>query len=293
MKPYIQLLRSQQWLKNIFVFTPVFFSNNLLNTAYYLPTILIFGAFCLISSSIYCINDIIDAEADRNHPKKCKRPIASGMVSKNSAATISFICALLSFGIIILLVPSTNTLWLLTIILTYWIMNLVYCIKLKQYAIIDIFCIATGFVLRVLIGGIATGIWISQWIVLLTFLIALFLALTKRYDDFCIYEKSGTAPRKSISRYNSTFIILSIAIVASVTLVCYIMYTMSETVIRRLETQYLYLTSIWVIAGLLRFVQNMIVYERSSSPTKQLINDHFIHLCILGWLLSFVIIIYL
>ena len=292
MKQYIQLLRPQQWLKNIFVFAPVFFSNNMLNTEYYLPTILVFGAFCLISSSIYCINDIKDAEADKKHPKKCKRPIASGMVSKNSAAIISFICAFLSFGMIIL-VPSTNTLWLHTIILTYWIMNLAYCMKLKQYAIIDIFCIATGFVLRVLIGGIATEIWISQWIVLLTFLIALFLALTKRYDDFCIYEKTGTAPRKSISRYNSIFIILSIAIVASVTLVCYIMYTMSEAVIQRLETQYLYLTSIWVIAGLLRFIQNMIVYERSSSPTKQLINDHFIHLCIIGWLLSFVIIIYL
>ena len=137
---YIQLLRPQQWLKNIFVFAPVFFSNNLLNTAYYLPTILVFGAFCLISSSIYCINDIKDAEADKNHPQKCKRPIASGMVSKNRAAIISFICALLSFGMIIL-VPSTNTLWLLSIILTYWIMNLAYCLKLKQYAIIDIFCI--------------------------------------------------------------------------------------------------------------------------------------------------------
>lgn len=292
MKQYIQILRPKQWLKNIFVFAPVFFNNNLLNTAYFLPTIVVCVAFCLISSSIYCINDIKDAEADRKHPKKCTRPVASGILSPKCAITISLICTLMSFGIISL-VPSTNTTWLYVIILTYWIINLSYCIKLKQYAIIDIFCIATGFVLRVLIGGIATGIWISQWLVLLTFLIALFLALTKRYDDFCIFEKTGTAPRKSICRYNSTFIILSIAIVASVTIVCYIMYTMSEAVILRLETEYLYLTSVWVIAGLLRFVQNMIVYERSSSPTKQLINDHFLHLCIVGWLFSFVIIIYL
>ena len=190
-------------------------------------------------------------------------------------------------------VKEANTLTLFAIILSYWLMNLAYCLKLKHYAIVDIFCIATGFVMRVLIGGFAADIWISQWIVLLTFLLALFLALTKRYDDFSIYEQTGTVLRKSISHYNSTFIVLSIGIVGSVTIVCYIMYTMSETVILRLGTQYLYLTAIWVIAGLLRFIQNMIVYKRSSSPTEQLLNDHFIHFCILGWLLSLFIIIYL
>lgn len=205
---------------------------------------------------------------------------------------ISALCALLAFALVVC-VRGSNIIVLSAIILSYWLMNLAYCLKLKHYAIVDVFCIATGFVLRVLIGGFATGIWISQWIVLLTFLIALFLALTKRYDDYSIYERTGTVLRKSISHYNSTFIILSIGIVASVTIVCYIMYTMSETVIQRLGTNYLYLTAIWVIAGLLRFIQNMIVYKRSSSPTKQLIHDHFIHLCILGWLLSFVIIIYL
>ena len=292
MKQYIQILRPQQWLKNVFVFAPVFFSNNLLNITYFTQSVLVFFSFCLVSSSIYCINDINDADSDRNHPKKCKRPIASGKISKKVAAIIAGFCFLLS-NAVILTIPDTNKVWLLATILAYWIMNVLYCFKFKQFAIIDVFCIAFGFVLRVLIGGLATGIWISQWIVLLTFLIALFLALTKRYDDYSIFEKTGTAPRKSISRYNSTFIILSIAIVASVTIVCYIMYTMSEAVILRLKTEYLYLTSVWVIAGLLRFVQNMIVYERSSSPTKQLINDHFLHLCIIGWLLSFVIIIYL
>lgn len=291
MSEHFQILRPQQWLKNIFVFAPVFFSNNLLDSSCLLATFLVFCAFCMISSSIYCINDICDAESDRLHPKKCNRPIASGRLSKASAAVISGLCAILSFCFVCC-VPGVNVLYLSAIVLAYWLMNTAYCFRLKAYAIVDIFCIATGFVLRVLIGGVATGIWVSQWIVLLTFLIALFLALDKRYDDCCIFERTGTAPRKNISQYSSSFVKLSISIVASVTLVSYIMYTMSEAVIERLGTQYLYLTAIWVIAGILRFLQNMVVYERSSSPTKQLVNDRFIHLCILGWLLSFFIIIY-
>ena len=187
---------------------------------------------------------------------------------------------------------TTRILWIYLIILSYWIINFAYCFILKQFAIVDIFCIAIGFVLRVFIGGIATGIWISQWIILLTFLLSLFLALTKRYDDFNIYEKTGIAPRQSIVGYNTLFINISISIVAAVTLVCYIMYTMSETVIERMSTHHLYLTAIWATAGIFRYIQNMLVYQRSSSPTAQLINDHFIHLCILGWLLSFFFILY-
>ena len=289
---YLQILRPQQWLKNLFVFAPAFFSNNLLDVAYLLPSFLVFCSFCLISGSIYCINDICDADSDRDHPRKCMRPIASGRLSKSKASIISGVCALLSLGLVVC-VSNTNVLWLLTIIIIYWMMNIAYCYRLKRYAIVDVFCIATGFVLRVVIGGIATGIMVSEWIVLLTFLIALFMGLSKRYDDYCIYERTGSVPRKSIRCYNSAFIKLSISIVASVTMVCYIMYTMSEVVIGRLGTSFLYLTAIWVIAGILRFLQNMVVYERSSSPTKQLINDHFIHICILGWLLSFFLIIYM
>jgi 4-hydroxybenzoate polyprenyltransferase len=193
---------------------------------------------------------------------------------------------------LVFIVPGTNALPLISILLVYWLMNIAYSFKLKQYGIIDIFCIAIGFVLRVLIGGQVTGIWISQWIVLLTFLLALFLALTKRYDDCSIFEATGNRPRKSITTYNKEFITTSTSIIAAITSVCYIMYTLSETVIERTGSQYLYLTSVWVLAGLLRYVQNMIVYKRSKSPTNLLIKDSFLHLCILGWIVSFIIIIY-
>ena len=129
-------------------------------------------------------------------------------------------------------------------------MNIAYCIKLKQYAILDVSIIAIGFVMRVLIGGMATDIWISHWLVMMTFLVTLFLALTKRNDDYRLYEQTGQKPRISITGYNKTFINEATAIVASVTLVCYIMYTMSSEVIDRLGTRYVYLTSGWVLAGL-------------------------------------------
>ena len=292
MKEYLQLLRPLQWIKNLFVFAPAFFSNNLLKWDYFVPTFIVFCSFCLISSSIYCFNDLHDVEADRQHPKKQKRPIASGAVSTKAGYTLMVICTLLSFAVLGL-VKSVHTPYLYIIIVGYWLMNIAYCLKLKRYAIIDVCIIAIGFVLRVLAGGMAIDIWISEWLILMTFLLATFLALAKRHDDFHIYEQTGTKPRTSITGYNQTFINEATAIIASITMVCYIMYTMSEDVIQRMGTRYLYLTSGWVLAGLLRYLQNMIVFERSGSPTKSMVKDRFIQLCILGWIASFFAILYL
>ena len=292
MKHYIQLLRPLQWIKNAFVFAPVFFSTNLLKPKFFWPTMVVFASFCLISSAIYCFNDLRDVEADRMHPKKCKRPIASGNVSIRSGYVMMILCTIGA----LLLIPfaqSPNTPYLYIIIGGYWLMNIAYCLKLKQYAILDVTIIAIGFVMRILAGGLATDIWISHWLVLMTFLVTLFLALSKRNDDYRIFEKTGTKPRDSITGYNKTFINEATAIIASVTIVCYIMYTMSPEVIARMGTRYVYLTSGWVLAGLLRYLQNMIVYGLSGSPTKSLVKDHFIQFCIIGWLASFFAIIYL
>ena len=172
-------------------------------------------------------------------------------------------------------------------------MNIAYCIKLKQYAIIDVSIIAIGFVMRVLIGGMASNIWVSQWLVLMTFLLTLFLALAKRQDDFSLFEQTGKKPRVSITGYNKEFINEAIGIVLAITMVCYIMYTMSDEVIERIGSEYLYLTSGWVLIGLFRYMQKTIVYGDSGSPTKTLYHDHFIQVCIIGWIMSFIAIIYL
>ncbi len=289
---YIQLLRPLQWLKNAFVFAPIFFSNHLLEMDFLMPTIVVFASFCLISSSIYCFNDLRDVEADRQHPKKCKRPIASGKVSVKGGYAMMALCLIGAFALLSL-AGGLNTPYLYIIIGGYWLMNVAYCLKLKKFAIIDVSIIAIGFVMRVLVGGLALNIWVSQWLVLMTFLLALFLALTKRSDDFSIFEQTGNKPRLSITGYNKEFINEAIAIVSAITMVCYIMYTMSEEVIARMGSKYLYLTSGWVFVGLLRYMQRTIVYGDSGSPTKTLVKDHFIQFCIIGWILSFYAIIYL
>ena len=289
---YIQLLRPLQWIKNGFVFAPVLFRNHLLEWEFFLPTFIVFLSFCLISSSIYCFNDLQDVEADRQHPKKCKRPIASGSISVKAGYAMMLLCLIGAFALLPL-AKSVNTPYLYIIIGSYWLMNIAYCLRLKQIAILDVSIIAIGFVMRVLAGGVATNIWISHWLVLMTFLVTLFLAFTKRNDDYRLYEQTGQKPRVSITGYNKTFINEATAIIASVTMVCYIMYTMSPEVIERMGTRYVYLTSGWVLAGLLRYLQNMIVYGLSGSPTKSLVKDHFIQICIIGWIASFFAIIYL
>lgn len=289
-KKIITLLRPHQWLKNLFIFLPIFFDKHLTEYEYIIPAIVTFFSFSLAASSIYCFNDIYDAEVDKLHHKKKHRPIASGAISKKVGIFISLLCVITSYSLIYCL--THNYIELSSIITIYVLMNILYCVKLKHFALVDVFIIAIGFVLRILIGGISTGIWLSQWIVLMTFLLALFLAFAKRRDDVVIYEGQGVKLRKNINRYNLQFMNQAITIVATITMVCYIMYTVSEEVIQRFNTHYLYMTSIFVLAGIIRYLQITIVDVKSGSPTSILIKDHFIHACIFSWIIAFLIIIY-
>lgn len=291
MKNILILLRPHQWLKNLFIFLPLFFDRHLTDAAYWLPCIIAFFAYSLAASAIYCFNDIWDVEADKLHPKKCKRPIASGKVSKPAGYFTALLCVALSFILIFVGIGNAGK-SLAYIIAFYLVMNIAYCVKLKQIALVDVFIIAVGFVLRILAGGVAAGIVLSQWIVLMTFLLALFLAFAKRRDDVVIYEGTGVKARKNVNRYNLQFMNQAISIVASITMVCYIMYTVSEEVIARMQTSYLYVTSIFVLAGIMRYLQLTIVDVKSGSPTKVLMHDRFIQLCIVGWMLVFFMILY-
>lgn len=165
-------------------------------------------------------------------------------------------------------------------------------LALKHVALLDVFVIALGFVLRILAGGLATGISLSHWIVLMTFLLSLFLAFGKRRDDVLIYESGGAAVRDTLHRYSLAFINQAISIVASVTIVCYIMYTVSPDVTERLHSIHVYATSLFVLAGIIRYLQLTIVDLRSGSPTEVLLKDRFIHACIAGWVASFAVILY-
>lgn len=288
MKELIRLIRPEQWLKNLFVLTPLFFSGQMADTPYFMETMVSMAVFCLAASGIYCLNDVMDAESDRKHPQKCHRPVASGKIGRHTAVCIGFILTLLAVGTAWLAI-GINLVGVLT---TYIMLNVTYCLWLKRVALVDVFVISTGFVLRLMAGSTATGIILSHWIVLMTFLLALFLALAKRRDDVLIYERGGGQMRRNVNRYNLSFIDTAIAITVAVTLVCYFMYTLSAEVITRTGSSHLYLTALFVLLGMFRYLQLTIVDARSGSPTQILICDRFLQVCIIGWIISFVLILY-
>ena len=287
----IKVARPTHWIKNLFVFLPVFFGGGLLNTSEAVSAALTFLSFSLAASAIYCLNDIIDVNADRAHPVKCKRPIASGAITIPQAYGMMALSMLVSI-VLMLLLPAGQTKTIFVIV-AYFVINVAYCLRLKDYAIIDVCIIASGFVLRILAGGYATGVQLSKWIVLMTFLLTLFLAFAKRRDDVLRMNTTGQAPRANTSRYNLTFINQAITITAGVMLVCYVMYTVSPEIIAQFATDKLYLTSILVILAILRYLQISFVDEKSGDPVKVALSDRATQLILLAWLLSFLVIIYL
>ena len=290
MKNLIRLIRPHQWVKNLVVLLPVFFGGALLHIESVYAGLVTALCVSFAASAIYCLNDIVDVDDDRQHPVKCHRPMASGAISITQGYTLMFLMFVLSMLSTFLLRQSQ--LETASVILFYWLLNIAYCLKLKQYAIIDVCVVSFGFVLRILAGGYATSIHLSKWIVLMTFLLMLFLSFAKRRDDVVRMNETGHAPRQNTIRYNLTFINQAITITSSVTLVCYIMYTVSPETIQNFHTDYLYLTSVFVLVGLLRYIQIAVVDKRSGDPTKVMLHDRFMQFVVLAFGLAFLFIIY-
>ncbi len=290
-KDILKLIRPKQWIKNLFVFIPMFFGGELFDMQSLAVCAITFAAFSLVASSVYCYNDIVDVDADRRHPVKCKRPVASGAVSVRLAYCLMAVTFALSLATTLLLPPEVMP-NVTAVLVFYYLLNLAYCSKLKQYAIVDVCIVAFGFVLRILAGGFACEVTPTGWLVIMTFLLTLFLSFAKRRDDVVRMNETGEAPRKNTVRYNLTFINQAITITASVTLVCYIMYTVSPEVAVRFDTPYLYLTFVFVLLGLLRYIQISVVDKKSGDPTKVILRDHFTQIIVVLWILSFLLMIY-
>jgi 4-hydroxybenzoate polyprenyltransferase len=285
---YIKLLRPKHWVKNAFLFIPLFFAGEIFNTQKLFHLLVAFVAFSLIASSIYIINDYKDIEADKQHPVKCKRPLASGAISKTTALLLFALCILL--GTVIASCVSGKFMFVLGI---YFVLNLLYCFGLKNISILDIMILSTGFVLRVKSGGVTADVAMSEWLTIMIFLLALFMAIAKRRDDILIKQDSGKEMRKAASGYNMDFLNIMLALVSAVMIVCYLMYTISPETQARFHTYRLYYTTLFVIGGLLRYLQITYVENNTGSPTKILYKDRFIQLTILLWVLSFYVLIYL
>lgn len=282
----IKLIRVHQWVKNLFIFLPAFFGQALTSGSL-LELGLGFVYFSLAASAVYVFNDVLDADDDRLHHEKKHRPIAAETVSASTTYVLIGVLLILSLGGAFLL----NELFFGACVF-YLFQNLLYTTWLKKFALIDITIISIGFLIRLFAGGVISDVPISNWMYIMAFLLAMLLALGKRRDDLLILQNEGTEVRKAIKGYNLEFVNVISVMLSAVTVVAYIMYTLSDEIIARVGSQYVYITSLFVFLGVLRYLQLALVYENTGSPTKILLKDIPTQLCVVAWLLTFGYLLY-
>jgi 4-hydroxybenzoate polyprenyltransferase len=282
----ITLLRPEHWVKNLFIFIPAFFAARLNEPTVMRSAVLGFVAFCLIASAVYVLNDMVDAPQDRNHPDKCRRPIASGAIRIPQAIVILVVLLALATGL-----SAYLSLNMLAFSLLYFFVNLFYSFSLKHIALIDVSLISVGFLLRVFAGGAVTGVAVSQWLIVLTFLLALILGLAKRRGEYVIAMGENNF-RKALEGYNLPFLDVSITVCSTVAIVAYLMYCFSPEVTLRIGSDRIYFTAFFVILGILRYLQLTLVFNKTESPTRALLRDLFLQLVLLAWIGAFAWLLY-
>jgi 4-hydroxybenzoate polyprenyltransferase len=287
MRTILATLRPQQWTKNFVVFAGLIFSQNLGNSHLILKTVLGFILFCLLSSSVYIFNDLMDVESDRRHPSKRNRPIASGKIRIPTAVLIMVLLAVLALGLSAWLSPV----FALTA-LAYFLLNLLYSVYLKNVVIIDVMCIAAGFVIRAVAGAVLIGVAISAWLIVCTTLLALFLGFGKRRHELVLLENQATDHRKSLSEYSPYFLDQMISVVTASTVIAYAFYTLSPEVETKLGTQHMDLTIPFVLYGVFRYLYLIHQKEGGGSPTRMLLTDKPILVNIILWLAAVILIVY-
>jgi len=277
----LNLVRPKHWIKNFLVFAPLFFAWTF-TASTFVTALMAFVAFSATASSIYVINDLADADADRRHPEKKNRPIAAGTVSPTKAQVI--IAVLI---IIALLGSFSLPLGFQLTILGYFVLNLLYSFYLKKRPIIDVMILATGFVLRIIGGGFAFGISLSPWILLCTFFASLFIGFGKRKNETDVLQADSHHHRAVLEHYTPDFINQLLGITAAMTIMSYSLYTIDVTTLAHFGHKNLVYSVPFVVYGVFRYFHLM--YNRSSGgdPTKVFLSDTPLILDTLAWLISF------
>lgn len=288
LKNIIKLLRVPQWIKNLFVFVPLLFSLHLFDENYFVTTLWAFIIFCLSSSTIYIINDVVDAESDRAHPVKKNRPIASGAISKTNAILI----AALLIIIIAVMLPNFN-LHFIYFVAGFIILNILYTFSFKHVVILDVFSIAAGFTIRVLAGAVVISVPVSSWLVLTTMFISLFLGVMKRHSELqLVSDGNMTSTRKVLSQYSLNFADQMATIAAAGVIICYALYTVSERTVTVFNTENLIYTTPFVVFGIFRYMFLVYLNKKGENTTLIMLTDIPMILTILLYGLTTVLIIY-
>ncbi len=285
---YLKLVRVPQWIKNFFVFVPLLFSQHLFDKDYFTTTLFAFVVFCLASSLIYVINDIIDIEADKAHPTKKNRPLPSGLISKRSALIVAVVLT----ALIVILLPQFNKEFIY-FVTVFVLLNLLYSFWFKHIVILDVFSIATGFSIRVLAGAVVISVPISSWLILTTMFISLFLGVMKRHSELILVAENENAPsRKVLSQYSLNFADQMATVAAAGVIICYALYTVSERTVSAFGTENLIYTTPFVVYGIFRFMYLEYISNKGDNTTKIVFSDLQLILTVLIYAFTTVSIIY-
>jgi len=280
-------LRPKQWTKNFFIFAGILFSQNLFNGALLLKVIAAFFIFCALSGSVYLFNDLMDREQDKQHPVKCRRPVASGKLSPVIA-----IRALIAIVIISLTASYLINRNFFTVSLCYLLLQFAYSLFLKHVIILDIFTIAAGFVLRVVAGAEAIDVGISSWLIICTILLSLFLGFSKRRHELTILEEDAQNHRKVLKHYTPYLLDQMIGVVTASTVVCYMLYTTSQETIDKFGTKNLIFTIPFVLYGIFRYLYLIHQKGEGGNPENILVSDIPLLIDIFLWATTAAIILY-
>lgn len=275
----IRMLRPVQWIKNVFVLAPLFFGFRAGNFAAIVHALLAVGIFSLVSSAVYIFNDLRDISADRSHPKKRVRPLASGEVTPGAAVTM-LIILLLCVALTIRL--GGLNLYFAATIIVYVTINAAYSLGLKNIALLELFFVASGYVLRVIAGCIAVDVVPSQWLLGATSVLALLLVTGKRRAEIA-EQLDVNESRKSLRGYNLTFLDSMLSMLGSITIITYLMFTVSSYAIERYASQYLMLSSVFVAYGVLRYLQVVKTATGADMPTELVTRDPWLIGAIALW----------
>ena len=277
----LQALRAHQWIKNLFVFAPLLFSQNLTNRPLLMAAARAFAAFCLISSAQYVFNDIRDVEEDRAHPVKSRRPLASGRISRGTAVGLLAGMALGGFA-----VAATVNRTFLLVAAGYFVLQVLYTVWLKHVVILDVFIIAAGFLIRVVAGGVAIGVEVSSWLLICTILLSLFLALGKRRYELTLLQEDAASHRPILREYNPYLLDQMISVVTASTFVAYCLYTISAETVEKFGTKNLIFTIPFVLYGIFRYLYLIHQKKEGGTPEALVVRDKPLLLDIFLWVLA-------
>lgn len=269
MKKYLKLIRINHWLKNILVFLPLFFSGNILDRYSLLHSIIAFFIFSMDASSVYIINDIFDIEYDKKHPIKKKRPLASGEITIKKAIYVIILLLLLMIIGIVYLYLETSSIFIIIIPLLYFVLNILYSIKLKNIAIIDLVILVIGFVLRVIYGGISTDVIVSKYLYLMIIFGSYYLSLGKRRGELI---KNGENSRNVLIKYPQGFLEKNMYVACGLSIVAYTLWCVDASVVMRVGHDYLFWT-IPLLMIILELYSLDIEKDSYGDPIDVIMND--------------------